>query len=105
MVHKKAILALVDFVEVDKHYVHCHFKCKVKDKTVIATVTLEPFNKVVLTWKEILFHPIDSYKKYYHTPIFIYGNNCNETMVLKAFQSVSSQFVWNQEQKRYIYNW
>ena len=106
MIHKEAILALVDRVEIDRHYVHCHFKCSIKQKTVVSTVPLEPFNgKVVLTYKEILLHPIQSYNRYFHTPIFIYGNDCDQTLVLKAFKSVANSFVWNQQEQKYIYNW
>ena len=104
-VHKEGIISLVDFVKIDRFYVSCHFKCGVKDKTVISTVAFEPYDgKIEFTWQEILLHPIKSYNKYYHTPITIYGNGCHETIVLKAFKNVSNYFVWNQKQAKYIYN-
>ena len=104
-VHKNGILALVDFVKIDKSYVSCHFKCSIKDKTVISTVAFEPYDgKIEFTWKEIVLHPLRSYNKYYHTPIIIYGNDCEETIVLKAFKNVANYFIWNQKQDRYIYN-
>ena len=33
---------LVDFVKIDKNFISCHFKCKVKDKTVVSTLAFEP---------------------------------------------------------------
>jgi len=105
VVHKEGILLLVDFVKVDRFFVSCHFKCSIKDKTIISTVPFEPYDgKIEFTWKDIVLHPIESYNRYYHTPITIYGNDCHETIVLKAFKNVSNYFVWNQQQDRYIYN-
>ena len=99
------IVSLVEFVEIDKHTVSCHFKCAVKDKTVVSTVAFEPYDgKIEFIWQDIVFHPIKSYNRYYHTPITIYGNNCNETIVLKAFKKVSKYFSWNSKEKKYIYN-
>lgn len=104
-IHKEGILSLVDFVKVDRFFVSCHFTCSVKNKTIIATVPFEPYNgKIEITWKDIVLHPVKSYNRYYHTPITIYGNNCNETIVLKAFKQVSNYFIWNQQEHKYIYN-
>jgi len=98
------IIAILDFVRIDKFYVSCHFKCSIKNKTVISKVPFEPYQgKIIITWKEILLHPRESYNKYYHTPITIYGNECHETIVLKAFENVSNHFKWSYEDKRYIY--
>lgn len=103
--NKNKIIPLLDFIKVDKFYVVCHFKCRVRNKTVISTVPFEPYDgKIELTWKDILFHPIKSYNRYYHTPIKIYGGDCHETIVLKAFEKVSKYFDWNSEQQRYIYH-
>ncbi len=101
----KKIIELVDFITVDKSQVICYFKCTLKNRTVVSTVPFEPYaGKITFKWNEILFHPIKSYNRYYHTPIMIYGNECHETIVLKAFKKVSNYFVWNREQNKYIYN-
>ncbi len=101
----KSITDLVDFVRIDKTYISCHFKCKVKDKTVVSTVAFEPYHgRIEISFLDMILHPIKSYNKYYHTPITIYGEYSQETIVLKAFKKVSNYFVWNQQQNRYIYN-
>lgn len=97
--------ALIDFVKIDRFYVSCHFKCKVKDKTVVSIVPFEPYEgKIEFTWQDIVFHPIRSYNRYYHTPITIYDKESHHTIVLKAFKKVSNYFVWNQKENMYIYN-
>ena len=102
---QRDIVSLVEFVKIDKFYVSCHFKCKVKDKTVVSTVPFEPYDgKIEFEWKDILFHPIKSYNRYYHTPITIYGRDNHETIVLKAFKKVSNYFIWNHQENKYIYN-
>lgn len=101
----KNIIMLLDFVKIDKFYVTCHFKCKVKNRTIVSTVPFEPYEgKMEFTWKEIVFHPIISYNRYYHTPIMIYGNDCENTIVLKAFKNVSNYFKWNEKEQKYIFN-
>ena len=68
MVHEESIAELVDYVQIDRFYICCHFKCRVKGKTVVSTVAFEPYDgKIEFTWSDIMFHPIRSYKKYYHT--------------------------------------
>lgn len=105
-VHKKAIRSLLASVSVDGDSVICHFQCKVKDKIVTSKVPFEPYSgKIELRWHDILLHPIRSYNRYYHTPITIYGSNCDETIVLKAFENVSKHFIWNEKEKKYIYNY
>lgn len=104
--NEKKIIELVDFITVDKSQVICYFKCPTKNKTVVSTVPFEPFDgEIKFKWSEILFHPIKSYNRYYHTPIMIYGNECHETIVLKAFKKVSHNFIWNEEENKYIYNY
>ena len=104
-IEHKNIISLIEFVKIDKFYISCHFKCNVKDKVVVSTVPFEPFDgRIEFTWQDILFHPIKSYNRYYHTPITIYGNDNHDTIVLKAFKKVSNYFIWNQQQNRYIYN-
>jgi len=99
------IIALLDFVKIDRFYVVCHFKCKVTKKSVVSTVAFEPFEgKIEITWKDILLHPIESYNRYYHTPITIYGNDCHETIVLKAFMKIANSFVWSPQENQYIYH-
>ncbi len=101
----KNIVSLLDHVRVDRFYVVCHFKCEVTKKVVVSTVPFEPYHgKIEITWQDILLHPIKSYHRYYHTPIVIYGNNCKDTVVLKAFEKVSEYFRWNNEEQKYIYN-
>jgi len=105
-VHKEAIRMLVESISVDGDSVICHFRCRVKDKIVSSKVPFEPYNgKVELKWLEIILHPIRSYNRYYHTPIMIYGNNCDETIVLKAFENIAKYFIWNEEEQKYIYNY
>ena len=101
----KHVISLLDFVKIDRFYVVCHFKCKTSHKSVISTVPFEPFEgRIEITWKDILLHPIDSYNRYYHTPITIYGKDCHETIVLKAFKRVAKNFRWNEKTQEYVYN-
>lgn len=104
-IKNREILELLDSIEIDKFYVICHFKCHFTHKTVISTVPFEPYDgKIEITLKDILLHPIKSYNRYYHTPITIYNHNCNDTIVLKAFEKVSKYFVWDTHLNKYIYN-
>jgi len=99
------VVSLLDFVRIDKFYVSCHFKCDVKEKTVISTVPFEPYQgKIELTWQDVFLHPVESYNKYYHTPITIYGEDTHETIILKAFKKVSNHFIWSSKDQKYIYN-
>jgi hypothetical protein len=103
--HEKGVIGLIDFVHIDKLYISCHFKCNIKNKTVVSTVPFEPYDgKIELKWQEMLFHPIKSYNKYYHTPIVIYAKDTNKTIVLKAFKKVSNYFIWDKHLNKYIYN-
>ena len=98
------VLQLLEFVKMDSFYVVCHFKCSVTKKSVISAVAFEPYEgKLELTWQDMLLHPIDSWNRYYHTPITIYGNDCHETIVLKAFKKVANSFKWNTEKQKYIH--
>jgi hypothetical protein len=99
------VISLLDYVKIDRFYVVCHFKCKTTDKSIVSKVPFEPYEgKIEISWMEMLMHPFKSYNKYYHTPIVIYGNDCHETIVLKAFEKVSKHFKWNPEKKSYEYN-
>jgi len=98
------IISLLDSLKMDGSHVVCYFRCDVTKKTVVSTVPFEPYEgKIELTWKDVLFHPIESYNKYYHTPITIYDESCHKTVVLKAFEKISHRFVWSLQRKRYIY--
>ena len=104
-INKKNIISLLSHVKIDRFYVVCHFKCQTTGKVIVSTVPFEPYDgKIIITFKDVLLHPIESYKRYYHTPITIYGNNCKDTVVLKAFEKVSEYFRWNDEKQIYIYN-
>ena len=99
----KNIVSLLESIRVDEFYIVCHFRCKVKNKTIISTVPFEPYNgKIEFKWTDIVFHPIKSYKRYYHTPIIIFGDKSKETILLKAFKNVSNKFVWNKEEQKFI---
>jgi hypothetical protein len=103
MTKDKDILELLDHVTIDSNTVTCYFKCSQTNKSVISVVPFEPYDgKIELSYKDILFHPIQSYNKYYHTPIVIYGNENEKTIVYKAFKKVSNKFKWNSQNNKYI---
>jgi len=99
------IIALLEYVKIDSFSVVCHFKCKETNRRIVSSVPFEPYEgKIEFTWQELLFSPLKSYNKYYHTPIVIYGSDTHETIVVKAFKKVSSHFTWNTQKQTYIYN-
>ncbi|NCO00730.1 MAG: divergent polysaccharide deacetylase family protein [Epsilonproteobacteria bacterium] len=99
------ILSLLEYVKIDRFYVSFHFKCPIKGRTVVSIIPFEPYSgKIVITWKDVLLHPMHSYNRYYHTPITIYGNDSEEALIVKAFKKVSSQFIWNNKEQKYVYN-
>ena len=102
---QKDIFSLLDHVKIDRFSIVCHFKCKKTNKSIVSKVPFEPYKgAIIITWKDVLFHPIESYKKYYHTPIVIYGNDHHETIVLKAFEKVSTHFRWNAQLQKYEFS-
>ena len=102
--YDEKISALLEYVKVDKFYISCHFRCKVTNKTVISTVPFEPYEgKIEFTWQDIVFHPLQSWDRYYHTPITIYDMSCEDTIVKKAFKKVSKYFRWDAQTQNYIY--
>jgi len=104
-IEHRNVVSLLESIRIDKFYVVCHFKCNVKNRTIISTVPFEPYDgKIELKWTDIVFRPIQSYNKYYHTPITIYGDKSSETIVLKAFKNVSKHFTWNKEEQKFIIN-
>lgn len=97
------ILSLLEYVKIDSFNVICHFKCKETNRSVVSTVPFEPYDgKIELTWLDILFHPLESYNRFYHTPITIYSEDIHDTIVLKAFLNVANHFKWNSEKNCYI---
>jgi hypothetical protein len=97
------IMQLLEYVKVDASRVVCHFKCLESDRTIVSVVPFEPYSgKIVLSLKDILLHPIQSYNRYYHTPIVIYGDEINETIVYKAFEQVYDHFIWNEKEQRFL---
>ena len=102
--HDEKISSLLEYVKIDKFYVSCHFRCRVTNKIVISTVPFEPYEgKIELSLKDIVFHPIQSWDIYHHTPITIYNSNCEDTIVKKAFKKVSKYFRWDADTQNYIY--
>lgn len=98
------IVSLLEYVKVDSFSVICYFKCKETNKSIVSSVAFEPYEgSIEFTWQELLFHPLKSYNRYYHTPITIYSNDIHETIVLKAFLKVSSHFIWSSEKNRYVF--
>lgn len=105
LLNYKNINSLLDYIKIDRFSVVCHFKCNEMDKSIVSKVPFEPYEgKIVITFKEMLLHPINSYNRYHHTPITIYGNDTHETIVLKAFEKVSKHFKWNDDTQKYEYN-
>ena len=101
---EKNITSLLEYVKVDKHFVSCYFRCRVTNKRVVSTVPFEPYEgKIELSLADIVFHPIQSWDKYYHTPITIYNSESEDTIVVKAFKKVSKYFKWNEATQNYIY--
>ena len=101
----KEIVSLLDYIRIDKYYVSCHFKCLIKNKTVISTVPFEPYEgKIEITWQDVMLHPIKTYNRYYHTPITIYSDHSHKTIVVKAFKHVAKHFKWNSKEQKYIYS-
>lgn len=99
----KKIVSLLDYVKIDGFSIVCCFKCSVKNRSVVSVVPFEPFDgKIEISFKDMILHPINSYNRYYHTPIKIYGDNCHETIVLKAFRKVAHNFEYDEIQKKYI---
>ena len=104
MSKNKSIITLLESVKISKNYVVCNFRCSISKKLLVSTVPFEPYNgKIKITIKDIIFSPIKSYYRYYHTPITIYADECEDTIVLKAFEQISQYFIWNEDEKIYIY--
>lgn len=98
------IISLLESLKIDGSDVICYFRCNETGKNITSKVPLEPYaGKITFTWIEILLHPLQSYEKYYHTPITIYSSRSYETVVLRAFEKVSNHFIWNEKQEKYEY--
>ncbi len=104
-INHNSIISLLEYIKIDSVNIVCHFKCQESNKSIVSSLPFEPFSgKIEFTWQEIIFHPIESYNRYYHTPIIIYGSDSHETIVLKAFKQVADKFSWNAQKQIYIYN-
>ena len=103
-INNKNITSLLEFVKIDRFYIVCHFRCKITNKTIISTVPFEPYEgKIEISWQDLLMHPIESYNRYYHTPITIYNHDSRNTIVLKAFEKISKYFEWSDSYSSYVY--
>jgi len=99
------ILSILECVKVDRFSVACYFKSNESHRSVVSVVPFEPYDgEIVITWKDMLLHPIQSYNRYYHTPITIYGDDSRETIVMKAFLKVSEHFSWDAKLQRFKQN-
>jgi len=97
------IIALLDHIEIDATTLRYHFRCQECEKKIVSIIPFEPYDgKIILTWKDILLHPLKSYERYYHTPIVIYGNESEKTVLFKAFEKVSNHFSWNDKSQKYM---
>ncbi|MFT7860569.1 MAG: hypothetical protein ABXS93_06505 [Sulfurimonas sp.] len=104
LMHEK-ITPLVEYIHIDTVSIVCHFKCRESNKEVISQLAFEPYDgKIEISWKDMLLHPIDSYNKYYHTPIVIYAHDTHDTIIEKAFKKVANHFYWSSEKQQYICN-
>ena len=87
------IYSLLDYVEVNASSVKYHFKCQKSGKTAVSELAFEPYDgKIVITLKDLLLHPIKSYKRYYHTPIVIYSKTEQKALLQKAYLNISDYF-------------
>ncbi|MBN2816164.1 MAG: hypothetical protein JXQ67_05735 [Campylobacterales bacterium] len=100
--YHKNILKLVEYVKIDRFSVVCHFRCAGSGRSIVSQVPFEPYSgQIIITWSDILLHPIKSYNRYYHTPIVIYSHDSHETLIMKAFENVAGNFHWNKEKEVY----
>lgn len=103
-VNTAGVLELLDSVKIDKFYIICHFKCSITEKAIISTLAFEPYHgKIEISVKDMILHPFRSYHKYYHTPIIIYDNKSQETIVLKAFERIQQYFRWDHNIQKYVF--
>lgn len=87
------ILSLLEYVEVSSSSVKYHFKCDKSGKKAVSELAFEPYDgKIVITLADMLFHPIKSYKRYYHTPIIIYSKTEQKALLHKAYLNISDYF-------------
>jgi hypothetical protein len=90
------ILSHLERVHVDKFNVYCYFTCKDekdRERHILSTLPFEPYEgKIELTYKDVLLHPLKSWDRYYHTPIMIYSQENQKTLVQKAFSLIEDKF-------------
>jgi len=98
----KHVVDLLESIKIDSFSVVCHFKCEETNRSIVSVVAFEPYDgKIELTLKDILLHPFKTYNRYYHTPIVIYGEDAQKSIVVKAFEKVSNSFRWNPQKQKY----
>lgn len=98
-----ALKRLVENIKIDKEHIVFYFRCPKTHRVIKSELPFEPYSgKIEFTWQELLLHPIDSYNRYYHTPIIIYDQKNEETILKKAFERVADQFLWDEPHGRYI---
>lgn len=87
------ILSFLEYVEVNATSVKYHFKCHKSGKKASSELPFEPYDgKIIITLKDILLHPVKSYKRYYHTPIVIYSKTEQKALLRKAYLNISDYF-------------
>ncbi|QSZ41980.1 hypothetical protein GJV85_07615 [Sulfurimonas aquatica] len=104
-VNHKNVVSLLEYVDIDRFNVTCHFKCEHSNKSIVSIVPFEPCRaRVELSWLEMLLHPFKSYESYHNRPITIYSDEDHESIIIKAFLKVSPHFIWNNKKKKFIYS-
>lgn len=90
------ILSHLERVHVDKFNVYCYFTCKDdsnKERHILSTLPFEPYEgKIEFKYIDLLLHPLESWDRYYHTPITIYSQENQHSIVQKAFSRIEDKF-------------
>jgi hypothetical protein len=89
-------------MEVDAKSVTCHFRCPKSQKVLVVSVDFGPFEIAEISVKDWILSPITSYKKRYATPITLYAQECQQSLLFKAFKKVAFEFKWSDEYNSYI---
>jgi hypothetical protein len=102
-ISKEVLAEFLESVHVDQSHIHCHFLYDDGNgrlKQVVSTVPFEPYEgPIVFTLKDILLHPLSSLHRYYHTPITVYSDSIDESIVKKAFEKISDRFYFDAEKR------
>lgn len=97
------ILPLVSHIDVTDTSISCHFICPKKNKEIISTVPIEPIlvqHKISML--NFFLHPIQSWKLKHHKRTTIYGEDSENSLVLKSFYKISNKFTWNTKYNSFI---